>query len=189
MFGLVKSLVKGLQKPEYELDQQAENPVNYEVRKYKATKWVCTTVKSISRKDATSEGFGRLFKYIQGNNEEKATVEMTAPVTTTIVPGEGPNCESTFTVAFYLPSEHQVNPPKPSSPDVFFEDRPEQTIYVRSFGGFANDEKWIAEGLALTEAIGDESKFESSYYFTAGYDPPFKLIGRTNEVWFVKKDN
>lgn len=24
-------------------------------------------------------------------------------------------------------------------------------------------------------------------YYTAGYDPPFKLFGRRNEIWFVKK--
>lgn len=187
--GVIKYLVKGLQKPEYVVAQKLESPNNYEVRTYSPSKWVCTTVLSISHKEAVSKGFRSLFKYISGENTDKTKVEMTAPVTTKVVPGEGPNCESSFTIAFYLPSEHQENPPQPSNPDVFFEDRPELSIYARTFGGFADDDKWISEGAALAESIGDETKFDSAYFYTAGYDAPFKLINRTNEVWFVQKDS
>ena len=57
-------------------------------------------------------------------------VEMTAPVTTWVEPGAGPNCESSFTVSFYIPAEHQANPPKPTNPTVFIEDRPQFSAYV-----------------------------------------------------------
>lgn len=58
-------------------------------------------------------------------------VEMTAPVSCRVDPGAGPACESQFTVSFYIPEEHQENPPEPSDPDVFVEHRKEFTAYVR----------------------------------------------------------
>jgi len=189
MITIVKSLVGGLQKPKYEVDQEVEHPGNCEVRVYKPSKWVCTTVKSISHKQATEKAFHMLFNYIQGENDAKIKVEMTAPVLTKVVPGAGPNCESSFTTAFFIPEEHEASPPVPTNPEIFIEEKPEQAYYVRNFSGYANDEKWITEGLQLTEAIGDETKYETGHFFTAGYDPPFKLIGRSNEVWFPQAGN
>lgn len=56
---------------------------------------------------------------------------MTAPVTCLVDPGAGPICETTFTTSFYIPEEHQADPVKPSDPDVFIEQRPELTVFVR----------------------------------------------------------
>ena len=56
----------------------------------------------------------------------------------------------------------------------------------RTFGGFASDETWVQKAVELGDAVGDHSKFTDTQYYTAGYDPPFKPFGRTNEVWFVK---
>lgn len=111
---------------------------------------------------------------------------MTAPVATRVVPGAGPNCESQFTISFYIPPKHQADPPKPKSSNVFIEDFPEMTMYTSGFGGFANDEKWIAEARQLSEKLTNKD-IHSEFYFTAGYDSPFKLFNRLNEVWFVKK--
>ncbi|XP_076469144.1 heme-binding protein 2-like [Babylonia areolata] len=185
MFGLIKTMVRGLQKPEYKVVCKTER---YEERCYLPAKWVSTTVKGISLEEGMSKGFRRLFRYISGENENNVKVEMTAPVTTWVEPGEGPNCESSFTVAFYIPSEHQANPPKPSSSLVFIEDRPQFSAYVTTFGGFASEKIWVQKAVELGDAIGDHSQFNDAQYFTAGYDPPFKPFGRTNEVWFVKRD-
>lgn len=67
--------------------------------------------------------------FLAGPAEVK--VEMTAPVTCHVNPGAGPACESQFTVSFYIPEEHQANPPEPSDAEVFIEDRKELTVYVR----------------------------------------------------------
>lgn len=41
---------------------------------------------------------------------------------------------------------------------------------------------------ALTDAVKkqDEKGVLFDKYYVAGYDPPFKLLGRRNEIWFVK---
>lgn len=53
-----------------------------------------------------------------------------------------------------------------------------------------NDEVVAKELSALHQAIinnGEEEGVDFSKYYVAGYDPPFKLLGRRNEVWVVKK--
>ena len=56
---------------------------------------------------------------------------MTAPVTVKILPGAGPNCESTFIVSFYVGQNHKDNPPKPTNPDVYIDHLPEMNLYAR----------------------------------------------------------
>ncbi|KPP67651.1 SOUL1 protein-like [Scleropages formosus] len=160
----------------------------YEVRKYQATNWVNTCVSSMQYDPALNTGFMRLFRYIQGNNENKEKVEMTAPVTCLVDPGAGPACESTFTVSFYIPEKHQADPPKPTDPEVFIENRKEFTAFVRTYGGFSNEQKSREELLKLTESLKrDGVEFLEKPYYTAGYDSPFKLINRRNEVWIIGK--
>ena len=112
---------------------------------------------------------------------------MTAPVSTKIVSSEGPNCERSFTISFYIPKEHQTEPPQPKDPDVFIEEFPEMTVYTTSFGGYAKDGDFLEHAKILTEKTKDKN-VNGDYYYTAGYDSPMKLFNRTNEVWFVKKD-
>nr|XP_022301187.1 heme-binding protein 2-like isoform X2 [Crassostrea virginica] len=176
---------RGLDKPTYEV---LSSEKEYELRRYSPAKWVSYTVKCMKKKEAQSDGFWKLFNYIQGENETETKVEMTAPVSTKIEPGAGPNCESTFTVSFYIPPEHQENPPQPKNPNVFIEDRPGFEAYVRSFGGFANEESWVNEAQKLSEDLKEKtSEIRQDFWFSAGYNSPFQLFGRTNEIWFVKK--
>lgn len=56
---------------------------------------------------------------------------MTSPVSCLIEPGAGPACESTFTISFFIPEEHQADPPKPTDADAFIENRKELTVFVR----------------------------------------------------------
>ncbi|XP_031438072.1 heme-binding protein 2-like isoform X3 [Clupea harengus] len=128
----------GLQYPKHSnLESKGED---YEVRTYEVTNWVSTTLTGMELDPAMNAGFRRLFKYIQGENERKEKVEMTAPVTCRVEPGAGPACETTFTVSFFIPEQNQADPPKPTNPEVFIENRPEFTAFVRTYGGFTNEQ-------------------------------------------------
>ncbi|KAM4713247.1 heme-binding protein 2 [Anableps anableps] len=176
----------GLKNPKFTAGEPKGQ--DYEIRTYHPARWVSTTLSGMHGDECTNTGFRRLFSYIQGNNQSKAKVEMTAPVTCRVVPGAGPACESQFTVSFYIPDDLQANPPEPSDQDVFLEDRKEFTAYVRTYGGFSNENMKREELLKLLESLKrDGVEFVDAPYYTAGYDSPFKLTNRRNEVWVLKK--
>lgn len=177
----------GLQSPKFTAEEKKQGQ-DYEVRSYQAAKWVSTTVTGMQCEKAISTGFRRLFSYIQGSNQNKVKVDMTAPVTCHVVPGDGPNCESKFTVSFYIPEEHQADPPAPTDPEVFVENRKEFATYVRTYGGFSNENMKREELLKLLESLKkDGVEFVDNPYYVVGYDSPFKLTNRRNEVWILQK--
>ncbi|XP_031438071.1 heme-binding protein 2-like isoform X1 [Clupea harengus] len=175
----------GLQYPKHSnLESKGED---YEVRTYEVTNWVSTTLTGMELDPAMNAGFRRLFKYIQGENERKEKVEMTAPVTCRVEPGAGPACETTFTVSFFIPEQNQADPPKPTNPEVFIENRPEFTAFVRTYGGFSREQTVREEHLKLAESLRrDGVPFREEPYYRAGYDSPFKLTNRRNEVWLLQ---
>ncbi|XP_064597288.1 heme-binding protein 2-like isoform X2 [Liolophura sinensis] len=175
----------GLEKPEYEVVAKHDG---YEERHYAASKWVSTKSKGMKLEDASRKSFFKLFDYIQGKNAKEQKIDMTAPVATLIEPGAGPNCESTFTMSFFVPPSNSTDTPEPTNPDLFLQTWPAQTFFVRQFGGFTSDEKWLEHAKSLGECLTGKEKFHEQFYYTAGYDSPFKLFGRTNEVWFLKKE-
>lgn len=187
MAGLVKgikALLGDVEMAPYTVVAEKEG---FEERLYPARKWACTTMIGPEKDTLASPMFRKLFNYISGKNDQNVRMDMTTPVTTYIEPGAGPTCSSTFTMAFFIPQDHQNNPPV-AGPDVFIEERPEMTVFTRRFGGYASDETIGREAKELAELIqaSGETDVDLTHYYTAGYDPPFKPIGRRNEVWFVK---
>merc|ERR1712191_443 len=172
LFDIIASAftTNGLDTAPYNVLRTAEG---YEERLYPAQKWVKTQVNDISKDAATSPMFQKLFAFISGQNDKGVQVPMTSPVTTYIQPGAGPNCESTFTMAFYI------------------EERPEIRVFARTYGGFSNDAKEKEEYANLLAALTEDDKNQiepTNTYYTAGYDPPFKLFFRRNEIWVVTKN-
>ena len=108
---------------------------------------------------------------------------MTVPVITRVIPGDG---ISSFTVSFYLPQKHQQYPVQPASRDLFLEKFPEMTVFASHFGGFANDTQFREETQKLLQKVG-RSFVNTDFYFTAGYDSPYKMVNRRNEVWLLKR--
>ncbi|KAK7084288.1 Heme-binding protein 2 [Halocaridina rubra] len=160
----------------------------YEERLYPARKWACTKMKGMDQSSLISPMFRKLFNYISGKNEPNIRIDMTSPVTTYVEPSAGPTCESTFTMGFLVPEEHQNLPPPPSDKSIFIEERPTLTVYTRRFGGYTSDDIILKEARDLAEEIQKQNEPSVNFdqYYIVGYDPPFKLFGRRNEIWFVK---
>lgn len=157
-----------------------------ELRHYDSAKWVSTSVESKSYDSSVATGFWRLFKYISGNNKEGVKVEMAAPVTVgvRVLAGQGPACKDQFTVSFFIPDAHQDAPPTPSDDAVFIETRPALDVYVTSFGGWAKGSTYLSKAQEASKALeGAGLAIDDKFFFTAGYDSPFRLTGRHNEVW------
>merc|ERR1719433_674019 len=100
-----------------------------------------TYVDGVDYDKAMNKGFMTLFDYISGGNDAKQKIEMTAPVTSYITPGEGPFCEDHFNISFFVPFYLQGKAPVPTSPDVYSIQRQPMKVYVTSFGGYADVDK------------------------------------------------
>ncbi|KAL2943464.1 Heme-binding protein 2 [Bienertia sinuspersici] len=133
----------------------------------------------------------RLFKYIQGKNEYKKTIEMTAPVISQVSPSDGPFCETSFVVSFYVPKENRADPPPAKGLHV---QRWDPTyVAVRQFGGFVSDYEVAVEAASLQDSLAgskwaaavDKSRGDqpTSTYTVAQYNSPFEFSGRVNEIW------
>ena len=163
-----------------------------QVRAYEANLWASTIVLGSQLNVAENIGFERLFAYISGANELNTTISMTTPVLTHVQPGLGPNCNTTFTVSFFVPFEYQTTegPPKPTSEDVFIESIGPLNVAVSEFDGYAVQAEIIAKTVSLendvevsTDVTLDTSEDVVDTWWFAGYDPQFRLSNRHNEVW------
>lgn len=166
---------------------------NYELRCYKEDyKWASTIVAGYEYDKAVSMGFERLFAYIEGGNVPKKKIPMTAPVAVEVQPGQGPFCKNNFTINFFVPFEDQENPAAPTDKDVYISTLKGFCAYVIVYGGFSNINKVQEYSEKLSEDLvkdGLGDSFRKDIFFTAGYDSPFKLFNRHNEIWFIKEDS
>ncbi|KAK4836382.1 hypothetical protein QYF36_022255 [Acer negundo] len=181
-----------------------ESKNEFEIRSYGDAMWVSTSpFNSTSYKDATGKGFDILFSYIQGNNNQAAKMNMTAPVLVNILPSKsrGPlsfSNSSSFVVHFYIPKKYQKDPPIPSSPQAHPVKLPQKhnkylIAAVRRFGGYMDDSNIPTQALALKKSLMGtiyESQVSGEIvpYSVAGYNSPFESENRVNEVmfWFDK---
>lgn len=171
----------GLETPNYTVTASDEN--GFEVREYQPSKWIATTITGTDRKAALYSDFMLLFKYISGTNQENQKVAMTTPVLAKVDAIQDED-KSNITVGFFVPFEFHDKPPAPTNPDLSIVDLPAMTVYTQSFGGYESNEK-VAQHLAeLKEKLAQENKeYIKDCYYTAGYDPPYRIFGRHNEVW------
>jgi hypothetical protein len=188
--GQVLGISSFIEQPPYEVVEKLD--INVEIRKYAPSKWVCTKVKT-DAKDMQSYSnpmFGTLFRYISGNNEANQKIAMTSPVTFDMKNKDSDLIENQSKVEvamrFYVPKEFQEKTPLPTN-DAYLTEDPEMTVAVITFGGYASMNDYYKHRDLLIEKLGNEaSKYDCVNMMLAGYDPPFKPIGRTNEVWLKK---
>ncbi|XP_071801746.1 heme-binding protein 2-like [Asterias amurensis] len=199
MFAAIKTLFTELETPKYEVEKDStdDKKKEYEVRRYgETTTWVTISNSSIdepsevNKPTKESRGmFFKLFNYISGENDKKQKIDMTVPVLKKITPGAGPFCETTTDMSFYVTKEFQGSPPTPSAEDVHVTHLPAQRVVVRTFDGYTSEAKDLEQARILAELTKDKFELEQSYFFTAGYNSPWRVTGRRNEVWFVIKDD
>lgn len=143
--------------------------------------------------------FGRLFRYIEGDNETRTSISMTAPVEldrpgqtlsmTTPVELERIGSEETATaetvrMAFYLPSTVDVeSAPVPLDETVDLVVIPERTLAVRTFSWRPTAGRFARERTALLESLERADVDITAEPFFLGYDAPGTIpFLRRNEV-------
>ncbi|XP_066275287.1 heme-binding protein 2-like [Branchiostoma lanceolatum] len=160
---------------------------DYEVRKYRDTTWVSTKVSSVNFGLASSSAFQKLFAYIRGENEAGVDIDMTQPVLVKIPEETTWWLWKEYTVSFMLPQEHWSNPPRPSNTDVYVEVMPQMTVYVKSYGGWADGWSTDSHRQEVEQKLTEEGRtFEDNFYFSAAYNGPNVMTNRRNEVWVLR---
>lgn len=74
--------------------------------------------------------------------------------------------------------------PSPTNRAAYIKSLPALQVWVLSFGGTSNEAMDKAKATELmTKLRAAGQKFDASSWWTAGYNSPFDLIDRHNEVW------
>ncbi|MFB0909635.1 MAG: heme-binding protein, partial [Flavobacterium sp.] len=126
-------------------------------------------------KQSSSQGFSILAGYIFGGNEENEKIAMTSPVTMSL--------EDSMTVMFMVPKKfNKQTLPKPSESKIEFRQEPAKTVAAITFGGWANDTKIENYKEKLKVALDAEGIPYTNQFYYLGYNPPFEVFNRKNEV-------
>ena len=82
-----------------------------------------------------------------------------------------------------MPSIYNMdNLPKPIAKNVVIETSNSAYMAAVTFGGFASDKMITAHAEKLMAALKKHAITYHGNYSFLGYDPPYRLIGRKNEI-------
>lgn len=164
--------VEGTETYPYRVDKTYDG---FEVRTYARANFIYVTMDARTYAEGSTKGFRILAGYIFGGNKRDQKIAMTSPVVM--------DMDSGMTMKFMVPAQYSLDElPTPNSAKVRFATEPERTMAAITFGGFANDAKiakYKDELFQRLDAAGIQHSDQWSFF---GYDPPFKLLGRKNEV-------
>lgn len=162
----------GIEKYPYEIVKKYEG---FEVRSYKATLFSSVKLGTSEYRKASSQGFSILAGYIFGGNDKNEKIAMTSPVAMSL--------EDSMEVMFMVPKDYnKENLPKPNESSIVIKEEPAKTVAAISFGGFANEEKIEAYKLKLSQALDKEGVKYTKRFFFLGYNSPYEVANRLNEV-------
>jgi effector-binding domain-containing protein len=163
----------------------------FELRRYDPHILAETTVGG-DFEGAGNEAFGRLFKYISGNNEQQQKVAMTSPV------GQEPTNEKIamtspvgqqkidgkWLVSFMMPATFSLeSTPEPQDPSVYIREVPARHIAAVRYSGFWSEKSYRRNLAMLLDWITKSGLSVSGEPIWARYNSPFiPWFLRRNEV-------
>ncbi len=147
----------------------------FEIRNYEATLFSSVKLSTKGYKNSSSKGFSILAGYIFGNNERNEKIAMTSPVSMSL--------EDSMTMMFMVPKKYNKDLlPKPNQSGIEFKEEPAKTMAAISFSGWANDTKIEKYKQELKAALDVEGIYYSKRFYFFGYNAPFEVFNRKNEI-------
>ena len=167
---------------------------NLEVRLYEPH-IVAETVVDEEFEDAGSEAFGRLFRYISGNNQAQQEIAMTAPVGQVAggqkiesqeidmtAPVGQTQVDGKWAVSFMMPGSFTMQTtPKPSDERVTLRQVPERTMAAIEYSGFWSKSGYQKNKARLEEWIDKQGFIIQGKPVWARYNAPFM-------PWFLRRN-
>lgn len=169
---IVSFTSKNIETPKYKV---IKNYDEVEVRQYPKMVVAKTNLADKSFDNQGSNGFRTIAGYIFGGNEKNEKIAMTAPVVM--------NMGDSASMYFVMPKSYDKSElPTPNSKNVQIVEVAEKTLAVITYGGFSSDEK-IEKHRKQLEQILLKNKIQTKgSYMYMGYNAPWDIINRKNEV-------
>ncbi|MFT6868481.1 MAG: hypothetical protein ACJA08_003335 [Cyclobacteriaceae bacterium] len=152
------------------------NEKDFEIRFYPAVTMATITSSARTYKALGSSGFRQLAGYIFGGNSSNQKIAMTSPVHMDVN-------DFASTMSFVMPAAyHKDNLPQPNDAGVKIETKADEYVAAIKFGGFASDKKIKEYADKLESALKANSIPYYGRFRFLGYNPPYQLLGRKNEI-------
>ena len=155
------------EQPDYKL---IESKNGFEIRDYNEF------YTSLVKEDRTRgySGFGKLFNYIAGQNDQAKPIAMTVPVLTS---------SEDQTMEFMIPKEMTPSIPNPTNPEVQITKHPARRYLVKRFTGNATSQKVSQIKEELFEFAKKQNLTVNKKGYLAQYSGPMTpFFLRTNEI-------
>jgi hypothetical protein len=163
---------RSIETPEYEVLQRYGE---VEIRRYPQMLVAQTSMASASFDAAGSNGFRTVANYIFGGNERNQKIAMTAPVVM--------NMGDSATMYFVMPKQYgRADLPQPNSSAVKITEVASKVLAVVRFGGFSNDRNIRAHCDELAQTLREQGIEPASDFMYMGYNAPWDVFNRRNEV-------
>jgi hypothetical protein len=147
----------------------------FEIRKYEPALFTSVNLDKKGYKESSSEGFTILAGYIFGDNASNEKIAMTSPVAMEL--------GDTSKMLFMVPKAYDLkNLPNPNNDKIVFEKQEEKIIAAIRFDGWADNERIEQYKSILLEELAKEKLAHSNKFTFLGYNPPFEVVNRRNEV-------
>ena len=147
----------------------------FEIRNYEASLFTYVKLSGNKYRDESSKGFSILAGYIFGGNEKNEKIAMTSPVAMSL--------EDSMTMMFMVPKKFKKETlPKPDQSEIKFQEEPKKTVAAIAFSGWANDEKIEKYKQKLKSALEAKEIPYTNRFFFLGYNPPYEVFNRKNEI-------
>lgn len=163
---------KDIEMYNYQVIQQLDE---IEIRAYEPATFSSVKLNGKQYSETANKGFRILAGYIFGGNEANESIPMTSPVAMEL--------NDSVTMRFMVPKDYKKEElPKPNDERIEFITMPEKKVAAIRFGGFANDEKIEEYKNRLKEILAKNNIEHFDTFTYLGYNPPFRLINRRNEI-------
>ena len=146
-----------------------------EIRQYEDAVFSSVKLKDSTYANSANQGFRILAGYIFGGNDKGQSIAMTSPVVMEM--------GKEMKMSFMVPSAMNMDSlPQPNDGRVYQEKVKGSKMAVIRFGGWASDEKIEKKKSELIQILKDNQiTFEGPFLYM-GYNPPYQLVNRRNEV-------
>jgi len=149
---------------------------DFEIRFYPSATVATINSNAKTYKELSGPGFRKLAGYIFGGNETRTNISMTAPVHMDIN-------DTVSSMSFVMPSTYnEENLPKPNDSSVLIQKTADEYVAVIKFGGYASDKDLIFYSGKLLSILEEKGITTYGHSRFLGYNPPFQLINRRNEI-------